>query len=90
MTNQDYKLVEDGGFRWREDVTEAMSGEQVEHFLWREAARMEQQEEWDSAYTIYRELVWRTGGSAPALRELARIADKIGLLDVVNAVIASQ
>ncbi len=52
-------FTDDPGYRWQDDQTETMTPSEQYQFLVSEAVRMEQQDEWDCAYGIYRELVWR-------------------------------
>lgn len=76
MTRED--LVEHCDFRWKEDEVDAMSaGEQVQ-FLLSEAGRFEAQEEWETAYGIYRELVWRFPIHEDLWRRFAEVAERVG------------
>ena len=45
---------------------------------------MEEQEEWDSAYAIYRELIWRFPRNVEAWVGLHRVANQLGISEQVE------
>ena len=51
-------LTHDPGYRWNDNLTEDMSREEIKDYLVSEAFKYESIE-WEVAYGIYRELVWR-------------------------------
>ena len=74
-----HELTRDEGYRWREDFTETMSPDAIREFLLNEGKGMEAQEELDSAYAIYREMVWRFPEDGRAWAGLQRTARRLGL-----------
>ncbi len=78
MTGKARELAEDHGYRWCEDQTARISAGEV-HRLLREAAdELEREHEWDSAYGVYRELLWRFPRESVHWRGLARLASRLG------------
>lgn len=67
--------------RWQENLTKSMDKVEMWKFLRHEARRMESQEEWELAYDIYRELVWRFPDRSDAWSNLARVATIMGFND---------
>ena len=82
----DYKDLErDDGHRWREDDFRTFPETAVERALILDGKRLESQEEWDSAYGVYREAVRRFRLNPSGWEALARTAEKLGRPDEAKA-----
>jgi len=78
MTGRAGELAEDHGYRWCEDQTARMPAGEVRRFLREAVDELEREHEWDSAYGVYRELIWRFPGESVHWRGLARLASRLG------------
>ena len=69
-------LMCDDGYRWNDNLTEAMGGTELRDYLISEAFKYEAIE-WEVAYGIYRELVWRFPDDSNAWLGLSRSAQQM-------------
>jgi hypothetical protein len=71
-------LRQDSGYRWNEDQTAAMSDDAIWQYLRTQAQELNDQDEPECVYHIYREIVWRFPDRPQAWREFARAARSMG------------
>ena len=76
---------EDEGYRWREDEVEALPPEEACALLMKDAREEAEHQEWEVAYQILRELVWRFPETGEAWRLLATVAGRLGRSDEAEA-----
>jgi hypothetical protein len=79
-------LFADEGYRFNDILTDSMSPEELHQYLLAEARTMQRVNEFEVAYQILRELVWRFPGSSPDGWELlSEISARIGKTDEAAA-----
>jgi hypothetical protein len=78
-------LRQDGGYRWNEDQTEAMSDDEIWQYLRTQAQELKAQDEPECVYDIYREIIWRFPYRAEAWREFAQAASSMGFTEEAHA-----
>ena len=76
---------EDEGYRWREDEVEALPPKEACALLLKDAREEAEHQEWEVAYQILRELVWRFPETREAWRLLADMAARLGRSDEAKA-----
>lgn len=78
----------DDGHRWREDEVAALPPDKARKLLLDDAREELAHQEWDVAYGILRELVWRFPETREAWRLLADVATRLGRIDEATAAAA--
>jgi len=76
---------EDEGYRWREDEIETLSAEDACALLLTDAREEAEHQEWEVAYQILRELVWRFPETREAWQLLANVAARLGRAEEAKA-----
>jgi len=76
---------EDEGYRWREDEIEALPPADACALLLTDAREETDHQEWEVAYQILRELVWRFPETREAWQLLATVATRLGRTDEAKA-----
>jgi hypothetical protein len=74
-------MFEDEDYRWCEDVIEALSPAEARKFLMRDAREMIDHDEWEVAYGILRELVWRFPDEWEGWSLVSQMATRLGKND---------
>jgi hypothetical protein len=74
-------LRQDPQRRWNEQLTEQMEASVLQDYLLSAAQELAGQEEWESAYDVYRELVWRFPDELRGWRGLAQMAQIRGFAE---------
>lgn len=72
-------LKVDSGYSWNETHTVGMSESQLRNYLFDEANECDCYDEFEVAYGIYREIVWRFPTLADGWIGLSKSAGKMGL-----------
>ena len=67
-------LRQEPDYGWNESLTEHMEGTTIHQYLLKASQELEGQDEWECAYGIFREMVWRFPNDAVAWQGLARTA----------------
>ncbi|MCU1280952.1 MAG: hypothetical protein JWM53_4498 [bacterium] len=76
---------EDEGYRWREDEIETLPPEDACALLLTDAREEAEHQQWEVAYQILRELVWRFPETREAWQLLANVAARLGRADEAKA-----
>jgi Flp pilus assembly protein TadD len=79
---------EDEGYRWREDEVDALAPAEARALLLRDAREEAEHNEFEVAYQILRELVWRFPDCSEAWPLLSAMAAKLGNADEAKAAAA--
>jgi predicted Zn-dependent protease len=78
----------DDGYRWREEEIETLPPKDACALLLTDAREEAEHQEWEVAYQILRELVWRFPETREAWQLLANVAGRLGHTD--EAKVAEQ
>ena len=78
----------DEGYRWREDEIEALPPAEALALLLNDAREENAHDEFEVAYQILRELVWRFPDSKDGWQLLATVAGRLGHADEATAAAA--
>ena len=76
---------EDEGYRWREDEVETLAPKDACALLLTDAREETEHQEWEVAYQILRELVWRFPETREAWQLLANVAARLGRTEEAKA-----
>ena len=75
----------DEGYRWREDEVEVLSPKEACALLLNDAREEVEHQEFEVAYQILRELVWRFPESREGWLLLANVASRLGRTEEAQA-----